>query len=149
MDVTIAVESPVVIAEVGTSVNIGKTYAFSLDSVSSDSGTQYFSVGKGPLSPMLGFSLRHGLAWGTEVGGEVYATLGTLGFGVYGKKALLPPRSKMGIALVPGVGVGFPWLHDEDDEEGEGFVSVELESPGFSTLVSSLCLPLSYRFHDQ
>ncbi|MCI0493946.1 hypothetical protein L0Z72_02980 [candidate division KSB1 bacterium] len=83
---------------------------------------------------------RVGVTSKFDFGGEIFTTLGSSGFKVFGKYAFTDSLSRWGVALMPIFGFSFPWF---EDDEGANFSTDEISFFARS-LILEFMLPASY-----
>ncbi|MBU0560118.1 MAG: hypothetical protein ABIJ40_17225 [Bacteroidota bacterium] len=122
-------------------VGIGTGLSFISDTVKVNQNNFEVKTSRGPSSVFLNLSVQGGATSNLDVGGEIFATLGSTGFKFFGKYALLDSTSKYGVALMPIIGFSFPWF--EPDEDSYEYDSGEINF-SVGSLILEFVMPMSY-----
>ncbi|MCH8013125.1 MAG: hypothetical protein IIA61_14480 [Candidatus Marinimicrobia bacterium] len=87
----------------GVGLALGRTIAFGISRIDS-SGYVVDEPSEGPPLPVLNISGRYGLTPKFDLGGELFTSLSSNGFTVYGKYTFSDSLSKWGVSIMPVIG---------------------------------------------
>ncbi|HEX9974164.1 MAG TPA: hypothetical protein VGD14_18990 [bacterium] len=122
------------------SFGVGSGLFFETDTSQLDEDDYEVETKMGESSLFLSVAGRVGVTSKFDFGGEIFTTIGSSGFKVFGKYAFTDSLSKWGVALMPIFGFSFPWF---EDDEGDNFATDEINFVTRS-LILEFVLPASY-----
>lgn len=129
------------------SLGLGTGLFFETDTTRLDKDDYEVETKMGATSVFVCVGGRVGVTSKFDFGGEIFTTIGSSGFKLFGKYALTDSLSRWGVALMPIVGYSFPWF-ESDGEESDEFSTDEINFVARS-LIFEFMLPASYHPSSQ
>lgn len=135
--------------DAGVGLALGRTIAFGISRIDS-SGYVLDESSEGPPLPILNISGRYGLTPKFDLGGNLFTSISSNGFKIYGKYTFLDSLSKWGVSIMPVIGYASGKVTGSGSSTFEGTTTSSWENEiSHGAFIAELPLLMSYHINHQ